>query len=107
MIIALIIISAVATLAIVVLYLISYWKLFTKAGKPGWACLVPVYNNYTLAEIGGKPGWMGIVAGLISINRYSASSDQLSRRMVWLTTVLAIATVISAVAACIAAFNNK
>jgi len=40
-----------------------------------------------------------------SINRYSVSSDQLSRRMVWLTTVLAIATVISAIAACIAAFK--
>src|SRR5665213_1459661 len=88
MIIALIIISAVATLAIVVLYLISYWKLFTKAGKPGWACLVPVYNNYTLAEIGGKPGWMGIVAGLISINRYSANQQIHGTTAIIVTTAI-------------------
>lgn len=24
--------------------LISYWKIFTKKGKPGWAILIPIYN---------------------------------------------------------------
>jgi hypothetical protein len=40
------------------------WKVYTKAGEPGWAALVPIYNMYVLARIGGKPGWMGIVACL-------------------------------------------
>ncbi len=44
-------------LALIVLIIASMWKIFTKAGKPGWACLIPFYNLYVLIEIGGKPGW--------------------------------------------------
>jgi hypothetical protein len=42
----------------------SMWQVYTKVGEPGWAVLVPVYNSYVLARIGGKPGWLGIVACL-------------------------------------------
>ena len=34
---------------------ISYWKLFKKAGKPGWAILVPIYNIIVLLEIAELP----------------------------------------------------
>jgi hypothetical protein len=44
-------------LALIVLIIASMWKVFTKAGKPGWASLIPIYNLYVLNEIGGKPGW--------------------------------------------------
>ena len=44
-------------LALIVLIIASMWKIFAKAGKPGWACLIPFYNLYVLIEIGGKPGW--------------------------------------------------
>ena len=37
--------------------LIALWKVFTKAGKPGWAVLIPIYNLYVLLEIVGRPGW--------------------------------------------------
>ncbi|MBO4390707.1 MAG: hypothetical protein J5825_07610, partial [Lachnospiraceae bacterium] len=30
---------------------ISFWKIFEKAGKPGWAALIPYYNGYVQAEI--------------------------------------------------------
>ena len=40
---------------------VSMWKVFEKAGKPGWAAIVPVYNGWVMAEIAGKPGWWGIV----------------------------------------------
>ncbi len=33
------------------------WKVFTKAGQPGWAILVPFYNIYVLCKIVGRPGW--------------------------------------------------
>ena len=33
------------------------WKVFTKAGQPGWACLIPIYNLYVLCKIAGRPGW--------------------------------------------------
>jgi hypothetical protein len=37
--------------------IISHWKIFAKAGKPGWACIVPIYNLIVLLEIVGKPVW--------------------------------------------------
>lgn len=33
------------------------WKLFEKAGEPGWAALVPIYNGVVLLKIAGKPAW--------------------------------------------------
>jgi hypothetical protein len=44
-------------MAIIVLMLVSMWKVFVKAGKPGWACLIPVYNTLVMLEIVGKPWW--------------------------------------------------
>ncbi len=34
-----------------VLALIAMWKIFKKAGKPGWAAIIPVYNIWVLCEI--------------------------------------------------------
>ena len=44
-------------LAIVVLLIASQWKIYTKAGQPGWACLIPIYNIIVLLRIVGKPWW--------------------------------------------------
>ena len=33
------------------------WKVFEKAGEPGWAALVPIYNLIVLLRIAGKPWW--------------------------------------------------
>lgn len=44
-------------LPLIILMIASMWKLFTKAGKPGWASIVPFYNIYVLLEIVGRPGW--------------------------------------------------
>ncbi|HTX89016.1 MAG TPA: DUF5684 domain-containing protein [Bacteroidales bacterium] len=35
----------------------SCWIVFTKAGKPGWAAIIPIYNIIVLLEIVGKPWW--------------------------------------------------
>jgi hypothetical protein len=48
---------AVIYVAIIALMIVSMWKIFTKAGKPGWACLIPIYNILVLLEIIGKPWW--------------------------------------------------
>jgi uncharacterized membrane protein YhaH (DUF805 family) len=50
-------IFAVVYLAVIVLLIAAMWKIFTKAGKPGWAALVPIYNIIVLLEIAGKPAW--------------------------------------------------
>ena len=44
-------------LAFLVLILASFWRVFAKAGRPGWASLIPIYNGYVLLKIAGKPGW--------------------------------------------------
>lgn len=44
-------------LALVVLMIAALWKVFVKAGKPGWAAIIPIYNLVVLLEIAGKPLW--------------------------------------------------
>ena len=39
-----------------VILLVSMWKIFAKAGKPGWASIVPFYNLYVLYEISWGKG---------------------------------------------------
>ena len=45
------IVYSVVIIAVSVVLIISLWKLFVKAGKPGWASLIPVYNFWVMAEI--------------------------------------------------------
>ena len=44
-------------IVVVVLYIAAYWKVYTKAGEPGWGSLIPIYNVYLLCRIAGRPGW--------------------------------------------------
>ena len=44
-------------LAIAVVVIVGLWKVFTKAGKPGWAAIIPIYNMIVLLEIVGRPIW--------------------------------------------------
>ena len=37
--------------------IICQWKIFEKAGKPGWAAIVPIYNVIVLLQVAGKPEW--------------------------------------------------
>ena len=43
-------------IAIAVVEIAAMWKVFEKAGQPGWACIIPIYNIYIMTKIGGKPG---------------------------------------------------
>lgn len=58
------------------------WKIFDKAGKPGWAAIVPIYNIYILMEIIGRPGWwvvlflipfVNVVVGILASLELAAS----------------------------------
>ncbi|MEY3238169.1 MAG: hypothetical protein RI883_2270 [Bacteroidota bacterium] len=53
-------------LALVIFMIISMWKIYSKAGKPGWASIVPIYNYVVLLEIIKKPIWW-IILMLIPI----------------------------------------
>lgn len=56
-----------AALVLIVLVVCGLWKMYVKAGKHGWAALIPFYNLWVLAEIAGKPGWWGFYPLLILV----------------------------------------
>ena len=47
----------IAMILLAVLYIAGMWKVYTKAGKPGWAAIIPIYNLVVLMEVAGRPGW--------------------------------------------------
>lgn len=54
----------VATTIFVVIYyvlmVIASWRIFKKAGEPGWKSLIPIYNSYILWKIVGMQKWFWI-----------------------------------------------
>ena len=55
-------------LAIIVLMIAAMWKVFVKAGKPGWASIVPIYNAIVFLEIAGKPLWWIVLLFIPVVN---------------------------------------
>ena len=49
--------GGIVGLVIAVLMVVSMWKVFVRAGEPGWAAIVPIYNTITLLKVAGKPIW--------------------------------------------------
>ena len=50
-------IGIIIYLAVAVFYIFVYWKVFEKAGLPGWGILIPIYNAYLFLKIAKRPGW--------------------------------------------------
>jgi hypothetical protein len=74
-------------LVIAVLMIAAMWKVFVKAGEPGWAAIVPIYNILVLLKIAGKPAWwvvlflipvvnfvIGIIVAIQIAQRFGKSS---------------------------------
>jgi hypothetical protein len=55
-------------LIVIVIMIIAMWKVFEKAGQPGWAAIIPIYNLYVMTKIAGKPGWWIIMFFLPFVN---------------------------------------
>ena len=51
-----------------VVMIAAMWKVFTKAGKPGWASIIPIYNMVVLLDIAGKPVWWIILFFIPIVN---------------------------------------
>ncbi|TWI88175.1 DUF5684 domain-containing protein [Chitinophaga japonensis] len=69
-------------LVLVAFYLFCLWKVFEKAGQPGWAAIIPIYNYYIMTKIIGKPWYwlllmmipyIGIIWGIWATNLLSKS----------------------------------
>ena len=55
-------------LLIALLLIVAMWKVFTKAGQPGWASIIPIYNVYIWCKIVGRPGWWVILLFIPFVN---------------------------------------
>ncbi|MFD0750494.1 DUF5684 domain-containing protein [Mucilaginibacter calamicampi] len=55
-------------LIIWIISVIGKWKIYEKAGKPGWAAIIPIYNYIVLLEIVGKPVWWIILLLVPCVN---------------------------------------
>lgn len=55
-------------LAIFLVFVAGLWKMFTKAGQPGWAAIVPIYNLVVLLQIVGRPIWWVILLLIPVVN---------------------------------------
>ena len=42
---------------IIILLIVAGWRLFAKAGQPGWAVLIPFYNLYVYTQVLRRPKW--------------------------------------------------
>ncbi len=69
-------------IAIIILLVASWWTIFSKAGQPGWACIIPIYDIIVFLRIIGKPWWwlilfiipiINIIFGIWSLNLLSKS----------------------------------
>jgi len=58
----------VLLLLLTIITLWAYWKIFVKAGKPGWAAIIPIYNVIVLLEIVGRPVWWVVLLLIPFVN---------------------------------------
>lgn len=67
--------------AVIVLEIAAWWIVFTKAGKPGWSCLVPVYSLILLCDITHRSRWWTLLYFIpfVSIVAYIVVSFGLAR----------------------------
>lgn len=55
-------------LAFIAFAIVVQWKVFEKAGKPGWGCIIPIYNTILMMEIAGRPGWWFLLLFIPIVN---------------------------------------
>src|SRR5438105_2957888 len=58
----------VVFMAMMAVCVASMWKIFTKAGEPGWASIVPIYNFVVLLKIIDKPTWWIVLLMIPFVN---------------------------------------
>lgn len=54
--------GALAIFVIVAFYIFCLWKIFVKAGRPGWEAAIPFYNMYIMVIVARLPWWYVLFA---------------------------------------------
>jgi hypothetical protein len=58
------------TLAFAVVMMAAVWKIFSKAGQPGWKSLIPIYGAVVFLRIVGRPGWWVLLLCIPVVNLF-------------------------------------
>lgn len=53
--------SSLIAVAVYVLTVVALWKVFAKAGYPGWLSIIPIVNVVFLTKIAGFSGWFALL----------------------------------------------
>lgn len=59
---------SIIVVVIIILTFAALWKIYVKAGKPGWACLIPFYSQYCLFDIAWGSGWLFLLTFVPCVN---------------------------------------
>jgi hypothetical protein len=49
--------SSLVSLGLTVVLIVAVWRIFAKAGLPGWVSLIPIYNLVKMLQLTGRSGW--------------------------------------------------
>ncbi len=72
--------SKVFTAVLAILLIVAYWKIFQKAGEPGWKSIIPLYSSYTMYKMVFSSGWffllelipvVGFIIRIVRLSRLS------------------------------------
>ncbi|MEA4973790.1 MAG: DUF5684 domain-containing protein [Candidatus Metalachnospira sp.] len=59
---------SIAGFVFAVLMIIGRWRMYEKAGEPGWAAIIPFYSEYVLFKIGWGTGWLFLIMLIPIVN---------------------------------------
>jgi Family of unknown function (DUF5684) len=54
--------------AVYLFFFVATWRLYSKAGRPGWASLIPIYNTVVFCQICGRSGWWTLALMIPGVN---------------------------------------
>ena len=57
-------------LLLILVYVVCTWRIYNKAGEPGWAAIIPIYSTFVFVKIINKPTWWVIPLSVTWINNY-------------------------------------
>lgn len=66
-------VSVIFSLFIAIISIVAMWKIFEKAGKPGWASIIPIYNLVVMFQICGMNPWLILLNFVPFVNILAAS----------------------------------
>ena len=58
----------IISLIVSIFAIVCMWKIFVKAGKPGWGAIIPFYNTYLLFDIAWGNGWLFLLCLVPIVN---------------------------------------